>query len=70
MERPDDALMQSIATLMGGQLDPEVLALDKAYEAVARKIGIDAGELVKTVKPPGGAVRAGRPQQDGVLDDK
>ncbi|MFP3179050.1 MAG: alanine--tRNA ligase [Thermocladium sp.] len=50
VEKPSDALMQSIATLMG-QLDPEVLALDKAYEAVARKIGINAGDLVKAVKP-------------------
>ena len=50
LPRPDEKLMASLAIHMG-QLDPEVIALDKAYVEVARRIGVEPTELINMVKP-------------------
>ncbi len=50
LPKPDEKMLASLAIHMG-QLDPEVLALDKAYVEVARRIGVDSTELINFIKP-------------------
>ena len=50
LPKPDEKLMASLAIHMG-QLDPEVIPLDKAYVEVAKRIGVEPTELINVVKP-------------------
>ncbi|WP_291766268.1 alanine--tRNA ligase [Caldivirga sp. UBA161] len=50
LPKPDEKMLASLAIHMG-QLDPEVLALDKAYVEVAKRIGVNSTELINFIKP-------------------
>ncbi|MEM1663423.1 MAG: alanine--tRNA ligase [Pyrobaculum sp.] len=48
-EPPRDIMAK--ASIYFGQMDPEVIGLDKAYDIIAEKIGVDSKWLKEVVKP-------------------
>ena len=48
--RPDEKVLSMVAIHMG-QLDPELIALDKAYVEVSKRSGIPYDELMRVIKP-------------------
>ncbi|ABO09408.1 alanyl-tRNA synthetase [Pyrobaculum calidifontis JCM 11548] len=48
-EPPRDVMAK--ASIYFGQMDPEVISLDKAYDIIAEKIGVDGKWLREVVKP-------------------
>jgi len=49
LPRPDEELLKHMATYFG-QLDPEVTNLEKAYDYIARKVGLDTNEVKRLLR--------------------